>query len=357
MSESVKDIENRDHFSYVTRCAIRLFNEGKLSNVTDIAVEPEYGYTTRLSYDDGSYRVTYGNDLGLNPAAACDLAKDKGHTKFMLRHIGVNTPQGREFLLPWWADQIGPSQIARGNTGMRTADEATEYIEQELGYPAYVKPVSGSKGLGVCRVDCATEVKCAFDTFNTERVRVAIVEQAVHMPDYRVVVLDGELISAYLRKPLSVRGDGKSTISELIAATQQRYMEEGRDTKIDATDTRITQHIGKAGLTLFSMLPEGKVAVLNPISNLSAGGTSEDVTSRLHQRWSDLAAYISSNFNLRLCGVDLACADIEDPGSDYSVLEVNASPGLDHYASAGKAQQEVVDSLYTKVLNAYPAAA
>jgi D-alanine-D-alanine ligase-like ATP-grasp enzyme len=344
----------QDHYAYVTRSAIRLFNQGVLTNVRSIDVEPEYGYTTRLTYDDGSHRITYGNDLGLNSGAACDLAKDKGHTKFMLRKIGVNCPDGKEFLLPWWADEIGPSQTKRGNTGMRTTDEATDYIESQLGYPAYIKPVSGSKGLGVHRVDTAAEADDVFDAFEESRERVAVVEKAIKMPDYRVVVLDGKLISAYERKPLAVTGNGKDSILALIEALQEEYTAQGRDTIINMEDPRIAQQLGKLGLTFESVVEADRACVLTSISNLSAGGTSVEISDILHDRWVNTAAYIAENFNLRLCGVDLACADITDPNSDYSILEVNAAPGLDHYASSGENQQRIVDRLYTQVLNTYP---
>src|SRR5690606_34567113 len=102
-----------------------------------------YGYVTRLSYTDGSHRITYGNDLGLNNAAACDLAKDKGHTKFMLRTMGVDCPAGDEFILPWWEEKIGETQRARGNANIKTVDMIPEYIDQELDYPVYLKPVDG----------------------------------------------------------------------------------------------------------------------------------------------------------------------------------------------------------------------
>jgi glutathione synthase/RimK-type ligase-like ATP-grasp enzyme len=64
-----------------------------------------------------------------------------------------------------------------------------------------------------------------------------------------------------------------------------------------------------------------------------------------------LAAFVAESFNLRLCGLDLACEDINDPDSAYFVIEVNGAPGLDHYAMAGDAQQKIVDDLYTKVFN------
>lgn len=349
--------ESRDHYAYVTRMAIRLFNQGLLTNVFSIDIEPMYGYTTRLNYDDGSHRITYGNDLGLNPSSASDLANDKGHAKFMLRNIGVNCPEGQEFLLPWWAEQIGASQKARGNTNIQTTHEALAYIKNTIGYPAYIKPVSGSKGLGVHKVENLFDAQDVFHEYEESRVRVAVVEEAIQMPDYRVVMLDGALISAYKRNPLQVRGDGENSVETLVGQLQEKYFDEGRDTIINLSDPRILQTLGKHGLTLASILENGQNLVLTSVSNLSAGGTALDVSNEINEHWVAQGAYIAENFNLRLCGIDLACSDITVATSNYSVLEVNATPGLDHYASSGAAQQKVVDELYRKVLNTYPSTA
>ncbi len=354
MKESSPEIEVRDHYAYVTRSLIRLFNDGVLTKVVNIDVEPEYGYTARLQYTDDSYRITYGNDLGLNPGAAEDIAKDKGHTKFMLRTIGVNCPEGKEFLLPWWAETIAPDQEKKGNSKLRTTEEAAQYIEEDIGYPVYVKPIAGSKGIGVRRVDEQTELEAVFTELNDARSRVAIVEEALMMPDYRVVVLDGELISAYRRDPLAVVGDGVASIESLLEAVQAEYDVAGRDTKIDFDNPEIQVHLAKQGLDLSSVPAMGELTSLASISNLSAGGTSVDVTDTIHNQWIETAAYIAQNFNLRLCGIDLACADITDGSADYSVIEVNSTPGLDHYAASGEEQQRVVDGLYAKVLNAFP---
>lgn len=348
-------VESKDNYAYVTRSLIRLFNEGRLSNVEQVLVEPEYGYVARIKYNDGSFRVTYGNDLGLNPGASEDLAKDKGHTKFMLRSMGVDCPEGKEFLLPWWHDAIKPSQEQRGNTDMRTIDLAIDYIDQDIGYPVYVKPVSGSKGGDVYKVDDPNELIDVFRLYEEKKVRVAVVEKAVIMPDYRIVVLDGELISAYQRIPLAVTGNGIDTTEALIDKLQNQYLLEGRDTRLDAYEPRITQYLGKAGLTLNYIPGDGEKLTLASISNLSAGGTSLDVTDTISPYWVELAVKVAAGFNLRLCGLDLACNDITSGESPYSVLEVNSTPGLDHFASSGVQQQKIVDDLYTTVLNVpYP---
>ena len=51
-------------------------------------------------------------------------------------------------------------------------------------------------------------------------LRVAIIEKYLPGRDYRVVVLDGEIISAYERISLSVVGDGKKSILSLLKQKQ-----------------------------------------------------------------------------------------------------------------------------------------
>lgn len=339
------------HYPYVTRRLLHLFHAGDLNNVAGIDVEPNYGYTTRLHYKNGSHRITYGNDLGLNAAAACELANDKGHTKFILRTIGVACPKGREFLLPSWAERIRQSPHQAKNANIHVTDEANEYIAANLSYPVYVKPVSGSKGADIFKVYNADDLAAVFELFEEKKVRVAVVEEAINLPDYRIVTLDGELISAYQRIPLQVTGDGDHTIAELLTTLQERYEAEGRDTRIRLDDPQLLSHLGKLSLTLNSRPKADEAVVLSPVSNLSKGGTSVDVSKTIHPRWVKFASHVASNFNLRLCGLDLACEDITAFPSPHSVLEVNGSLGLDHYALSGESQQELVDRLYTKVLN------
>jgi glutathione synthase/RimK-type ligase-like ATP-grasp enzyme len=351
-STDVAKLQPREHYPYVTRRLIRLFNQGVLTNVNSIDVEPEYGYVARINYIDDSHRVIYGNDLGLNAGAACELAKDKGHAKFLLRTLGVACPKGAEFLLPHWSESIRQRPRQGMKPDIKTIEEADPYIQKHLGYPVYVKPVNGSKGARIFKVYDQGELLQVFSGYQQDRVRVALIEEPIEMEDYRIVVLDGQLISAYKRVPFTVTGDGRSTIAELIDTMQQRYFSEGRDTKVVTDDPRMAQHLSRSGRSLQSRPARGEEVTVVPVSNLSAGGTSVDVSQGISSRWVSLAAYIANNFNLRICGVDLACNNITDPESQHSVLEVNAAPGLDHYASSGADQQKIVDDLYTRVLNA-----
>lgn len=341
------------HYPHATRSLLELFQEGALSNVAGVLIEPDYGYIARISYTNGKHRIIHGSDLGLNTSAANELADDKGHTKFVLRNIGINCPGGEEFLLPWWAAVISGNTRLR-NKNMRTTDEAAAYIKHELGYPVYIKPVNSSKGAHVYKIDTEAELQAVLRTYADERIRVAVIEEPIPMPDYRLVTLDGELISAYKRNPLMVTGDGQATISKLLEARRISLEGDGRNVRIDPADPRLLAILKKNGQDMQFIPPDGTQIVLADISNLSAGGSSEDVTDIVADKWKNVAATIAGNFNLRLCGIDLACTDIASNTADYSVLEVNASPGLDHFAASGTAQNEVVRDIYIKAFNALP---
>ncbi len=344
-------LESKEHYPYVSRSLIRLFNEGRLDNVKSVLVEPEYGYLASINYKDGSTRITYGNDLGLNTGTSGELAKDKGHTKFILRNLGVAVPEGREFLMPWWADTIRDKQRAHGHELSNIADEAFEYIADSLHYPVYVKPVAGSKGGDVYRVENNAELQEIFDIYDEKKIRLAVVEQAIPLPDYRIVMLDGDLISAYQRIPLAVQGNGIDSVERLLEKLQKNYEAQGRDTRLTPEDPRIIRYLGQKSLSMQHIPANGTRLTLASVSNLSAGGTSLDVSDTIAPQWLELSKKIAKGMNLRLCGVDLACADIASNDAAYAVLEVNAAPGLDHYASSGDEQRKIVDDLYVRVLN------
>ncbi|MGH7882709.1 MAG: hypothetical protein ACREN8_07360 [Candidatus Dormibacteraceae bacterium] len=185
-------------------------------------------------------------------------------------------------------------------------------------------------------------------------IRVAVVEEAVALPDYRLIVLQGQLISAYLRTPLSVVGDGVKTIADLIIELQGTFEQAGRRTKIDKDDKRIIFRLRRGGLDLSSVPLAKQVVQLLDISNLSAGGTALDVTEDVAPRWRQLSVDIAQYLGLNFCGVDLACPDITTNTGEYYVLEVNSSPGLDHYGAIGSRQEEIVRNLYARVLNVAP---
>jgi len=198
----------------------------------------------------------------------------------------------------------------------------------------------------------ATELKIVARKI-LRKTNVFLVQRFYQGRDYRVVVLDNHVISAYERLPLSIVGDGRNTVATLLKQLQQRFVREGRDTHIDENDFRFRWKLRRSGYSPHSVIPRGVRVALLDNANLSTGGESHEATKAMHVDYRRLAAAVTQAMCLRLCGVDIITSDITKPlDLEYIILEINGAPGLDHYAAKGKRQQKTVERLYTKVLRA-----
>lgn len=310
-----------------------------------LEVEPRFGYAARVVLPDGRTRYLRNTVFDLNGAGSTDIAKDKDYASFFLAKSGYPVPEGESFHTREWAKKIASD---------RTPERAWEYA-QRLGLPVIVKPNSKSQGAGVSLPRTKRDFFRAVARASQSE-RVFLVQRFVPGKDYRIVVLDSEVISAYERLPLAVTGDGRSTVLQLLEAKQREFDAMGRDTKLVLDDPRITETLHDGGRTRQSVLADGERIRLLPNANLSTGGDARDVTADLHPAWKTLAAQIARDMNLRYIGIDVITdTELLAPPGTYVVLEINAAPGLDNYAAMGETQVRIVRDLYRRVLLAMAA--
>ena len=118
-------------------------------------------------------------------------------------------------------------------------------------------------------------------------------------------------------------------------------------------DTRIARKLARQKLNLNSKPARGEHITLLDNANLSTGGDSIDVTKTIHPSFKKLAIDLTRDMGLRFSGVDLLVeGDIRKGAKNFKILEINDTPGLDHYATTGPAQRKIVEDLYFKVLKA-----
>jgi len=310
-----------------------------------VLIEPEWKIAGQVIYKNGIVRSLRMYSLDLNHIASADIARDKDFAKFFMKEKGYPVALGTTIFENSWA------KIVNSN---RTIPFALKYAKK-LGFPVIVKPNSKSQGAGVSLVENQKELKSALIE-NLKVDKVAIVEQYLPGKDYRVVVLDNGIISAYERIPLSVIGDGKSSIMSLLKQKQKYFIKSERDTKINFSDKRIQIKLKKEGLTQKSILPKNKKIYLLNNANLSSGGDSIDVTSVIHQSFQKIAINLTKDMGLRIAGVDIMVqhGDITEDikKCKYYIIEINAAPGLDHYVTTGPSQKKIVEAMYLKILKA-----
>ncbi|MDB5204906.1 MAG: D-alanine--D-alanine ligase [Candidatus Taylorbacteria bacterium] len=306
-----------------------------------VIMEPEWGVVGQILFKNGNIKYFRDGRMDLNTLGSTEIAVDKDYSTFFMKNLGYNTILGKSFYSPRWHKAIGAKH--------RTIDDGFTYAEQ-LEFPVIIKPNSGTQGSHVSLVHNKKEfykgMKAIF-----KYDRIALVQSLVVGTDYRIVVLDKKVISAYKRIPLSITGDGKSTIIQLLKAKQKEFIIKGRDTKIKTKDPRIADKLLHQGFTMHSILKQEEKIFLLDNANLSTGGDSVDVTDTMHESVKKLAVKLTKDMGLRLCGVDIMIdGNIEDKLNNYWIIEINAAPGLDHYVTSGAKQEKIVEKLYLEVL-------
>jgi cyanophycin synthetase len=281
-------------------------------------------------------------------AVGVDIAADKQLTRQLLADAGVPVP---------------------GGGVASTLDQALALFD-ELGAPVVVKPRRGRQGTNVfLGVDTPDAVRAAFAAVTADGGD-AVVEHQLGGRDYRVLTVGERVVAAAERVAAHVLGDGVTDVAGLVARANgdaRRGTGHSRPLTRLAVDEVAEVLLRRQGLALGSVPGEGQVVWLRDNANLSTGGTSVDVTNRVHPDVADLCRRVVALVGLDVAGIDLRLPDIAaplppvavddgpepcaGPRTPAGVIEVNAAPGLRmHLAPTGGAARDVgtavVDALY-----------
>jgi cyanophycin synthetase len=305
-----------------------------------IAAARRRGIPAERYADLSLLRLGWGNRRRLAWAAmtdrtsgvGVDIAADKQITRRLLTDAGV---------------PVAPGGAAR------TAEEAVRLLAA-LGAPVVVKPRQGRQGEHVAlNLRTSAEVEQAFAAAGGD----IVVERQLAGHDYRVLIVADEVVAAAERVAAHVVGDGRSTVTELVARTNadpRRGVGHARVlTRIDL-DAAALAVLDRQALSPDSVPVADRQVWLRDNANLSTGGTGSDVTDRVHPDVTRLCLRVAALVGLDIAGIDLRLADIAAPlpptgdpdRLTAGVIEVNAVPGLRmHLAPVHGRSRDVGDAI------------
>jgi D-alanine-D-alanine ligase-like ATP-grasp enzyme/L-alanine-DL-glutamate epimerase-like enolase superfamily enzyme/acylphosphatase len=251
----------------------------------------------------------------VSSAVAISVCTHKEATRLSLDEVGVPTPPGRTF---------------------RNGDFASARAFVDLiGFPVVVKPSMGIRGIGVVAgIENSAQLQGAFELMADSKFggQDFIVEKHIKGRDHRILVVGGEVVGAIQRKPASAVGDGKSTLAELLmhrnVARRNNPHLWTRPAYFDAT---MAHQLDKLGLTLESVLPEGREVMLSNTANISQGADSIDVLDRLHPTIAEACKQaVEAIPGMQYCGVDFLLEDPAKPlgEQDAAIIELNAHAAI-----------------------------
>jgi cyanophycin synthetase len=267
---------------------------------------------------------------------AVDIAGNKEETKMLLDAAQIPVPKG---------------------TVIRTEEEL-KYAIESFGYPLVIKPIDGNHGKG--NTTNITTWEQAIKAFGAAKDynRNIIIERFITGYDFRALVINYKFISAALRTPASVIGDGEHTIQWLIDETnidpRRGYGHEKVLTQI--TIDQFTQKmLDDHGYTLETVPAKDELVLLKPTANLSTGGTSTDVTDEVHPANIFMFERIAKIVGLDICGIDVMAIDLRSAVTENggAILEVNAAPGFRMHLEpaqglARNVAEPVIDMLFPR---------
>lgn len=271
---------------------------------------------------------------------AVETASDKELTIKLLSDIGIPTPRHRL---------------------VRTAEEALDAAEW-LGFPLVTKPLDVSHGRGISlNLSTPEEVKRGFEIAN-EYTNSVLVETFLHGKDYRVLVINNEVVAVAERVPAHVVGDGEHTITQLIeiinSDPRRGFGHEKVLTKIKVNH-QSELLLQRSGYTLDTVLPRGEVCYLAATANLSTGGTAIDRTNEINYETRELALRAAQVIGLDIAGIDIITPDITKSLREVGggIVEVNAGPGFRMHLQPSQGQprnvaRHVIDMLFPRGVQA-----
>jgi cyanophycin synthetase len=226
----------------------------------------------------------------------------------------------------------------------------------KIGYPIVLKPLDGNHGKGASINVKTWEAAVEGLAFAKKYSRRVIVERFITGHDFRVLVIDNQIVAAAQRVPAHIVGDGKNTIQYLIDKENEDprrgYGHENVLTEIKV-DRDTEDLLSKKNYTLDTVPKKSEIVYLKSTANLSTGGTSIDVTDMMHPENVFLSERISRVIGLDICGIDIMAENLTQPLKENGgvILEVNAAPGFRmHLAPAEGLPRNVaapvIDMLY-----------
>lgn len=206
--------------------------------------------------------------------------------------------------------------------------ENLEKFLDKIEYPVVIKESSACQSRNIY-----TDIKDKETALKIMKKVLAIrdyilLQKMIYGSEYRVLVLDKEIIGVLKMIPPSVIGDGKNKIKDLIAE-KSKHTE-----KPINVDEKLILTLKNQGFGLDDVLEKDKKVFLRTHSSYAEGGEVADETDNIHEKAKEICVKAAKAVNLSLAGLDILCDDIaKNPDEqNFNILEINNMPDLSiHY--------------------------
>ncbi|TRX66057.1 bifunctional glutamate--cysteine ligase GshA/glutathione synthetase GshB [Carboxylicivirga sp. M1479] len=268
----------------------------------------------KLSKNGKTEFVMQATRTSLDNYVSVLLMENKVMTKKVLQSAGINAPEGLEFI------------------DANTAHSAFDYFS---GQAIVIKPKSTNFGLGITILK-QNDDKQLFEravAIAFEHDSTILVEKFISGKEYRMFLINDELVGILHRVPANVIGNGQLSIGQLISKKNKDPLRgKGYKSPLEkiAMGEAEAMFLQTQGLDFDSVPADGVTIYLRENSNISTGGDSIDFTDDVHESYKEIAVEAAKALNVKVTGLDMMIDDISKPAtqSNYSIIEMNFNPAI-----------------------------
>lgn len=239
--------------------------------------------------------------------------------------------------------------VAPKRLSLELSDEDERFLEEHR--EIIVKPNRMDRGVAVTARVRTREA--LHESHAKARVHgPVLLERFLSAKEYRILVIKGQAVAVLERKPVTVVGDGVSTLRALVAVLNE---DPRRGSSSENKPLRpISLDAGQATDLTPEIVPAAGISVkLSFANHLDSGGIACDRTDEAHPSNLELAERAAGLFSIDVAGIDLICPDIAQPirdGDEAAILEVNPGPDLRWHLHPAEGRSRPVADLFVDSL-------
>lgn len=198
-----------------------------------------------------------------------------------------------------------------------------------------IKPHDSCKGKDVYKVSSVEDALLIIERLFNNGANLVIISPYVDIKyEYRVVILDDEVLYIYKKEKAYVIGDGKSTLQELINKKEEKL---GFEIEIDDE------------LNLEEVIKKDEKVIISWKHNLCNGATpiKIDKKDKLYDEILDMAIKAAKAIGIRFCTVDIT----QNNEDKLEIMEINGSVCMNIFADSFKDGRKIVKDIYAKAID------
>ncbi len=303
ISNVLSDIKKNLNFS-VNALFLKAAYENEIPVLVLNGGSVQYGFGARSEWFEHTFSMQTTN-------ISVRMARDKSKCSLRLQQAGL---------------PVAPS------TKVRSAEEALQF-GKHVGFPIVIKPANLDGGNAVtANLSTPNEVRAAVQKVQKVSKQIRA-EKHIFGRDYRLTVLDGQVVWAVERVPGGVVGDGEHTVEQLIAKeneTLNRRQGPAQTLQPLTLKGEAKSLLSKQKISIDTVPAKGTFVRLSSIANVATGGRPVPVFEQVHPDNIKLAERAARALRLDIAGVDILIRDITKSWREIGgvICEVNGQPDL-----------------------------